>query len=384
MAQADLKSNSNLTNEMPFNPRGTVHIVWSMTDVPLPSSCPPTYAIDRVHRIAEAYGCIASFKVIAINDSVGGNNLTHATKKILHDHGIELEEVYALGSIDLAIMTNLLRIGMAEVEQQIQVQHHSRVSTGSTLILLSNQEELSRALHVLRRSSRFTNVVVIWHHRPVGHLLPLSAHEPISLIRHATISFEWSHLLKHGLPPHTVLQFEQPTMTMPMIGARMMPAKDQTLLPARSSMTKDIFTFAQPGRPPSTGTIYPNAPSTGSSTFHSRSTTPSSCRSLVGSAVGTPNSSLVSNTFNFGTPATNSRSSSISSLPSIDSASAMGGRSMMGAVLDVVPALDSDTTNIGELSVELMIERLPAKVKAMVIAFKTVLEYCEKEKIIPR
>ena len=348
--------------------RGTVHIVWSLQDVPLPTSLAPSYAIDRVHRIAESYGSIATFKAIAPNDpnilSGAGAGLLPTMKRCLHTHGVELEEVYSpsnatTNSIDMAIMTNLLRIGMSEVEQQLQA---LSVTGGSTLILLSNQEELSRALHILRRSSRFTNVVIIYFQR--GSHMPSTHHEPIALIRHATVSFEWSELMRHGLPSHTVIEFEQ---------SRILDTK-VPLLPSlpthRSNMSSGSYSI---------GSSIVSSTSSMASTPSSRVPTPLGGQSSTGLQ-------LNGSSFNFIRSRASSISAASSSLESeaSSSASSPSGRSLMGATLSVTPALDSNTTSLSELSVELMLERLPTKIRTMVIAFKTVLEYCEQEKIIPR
>jgi hypothetical protein len=370
--------------------RGSVHIVWSIADVPFPSSLPPAYAIDRVQRIAESYGSIATFKVISPSETNdrgghggGSSTLSMSLKKCLHDHGIELEEVYRqahTSSLDLAVLTNILRISIGEVEQQVQSQYQHRggnasVGRGSTLILLANQEEFSRALHVLRRSNRFIDVVVIYHHatQPTGNaLLPMQAHEPISLIRHATVSFEWSQLLRHGLPSSQAILFDQPRPIAPHpTGGHAHDRREHM----RSTSLKDLPSLVQSHHHGSSGSY--SLASSGSSGYNSRSSTPLSSRS---------SSALLPSNFSFAST-TNSRSSSISSHPSIDSqasSSSSSGRSMMGAVLDVTPAFDSNSTNLGELSVELVLERLQPKVRAMVLAFKSVLAYCETERIIPR
>lgn len=400
------------TPSVPASTRGAVHVLWNVADVPFPTSLPPAYTIDRVHRIAESYGPIATFKAVCYSDLAGGDRvpggvgpaagvLTMPVKKCLHEHGVELEEVYRqahTNSIDLAVMTNILRVAIVEVESQVQSQWQRGGSGGvsgsggrpSTLILLASQEDFGRALHVLRRSTRFVDVIVIYHQPGVGTggaLLPTYAHEPVSLIRHATVSFEWSQLLAHGLPAHTSIAFDQARQFGVSPSLPVGPSSDRKEAHMRSASLKDLPSMVQSHRHVGSGS-YSHLPSAVSSAYTSRSSTPSSARS-----------SALPSVAGF-TSIGNSRSSSISSFPTSESqggtvvaagsntvapaAAPSTGRSMMGAVLDVTPAFDANTTSLSELSVELRLERLAPKVRAMVLAFKSVLQYCEDERIIPR
>lgn len=380
--------------DLPSSARGSVHILWSVSDVPFPSSLSPSFVLERVHRIAETYGAISTFKVISQYDAGTGGGLSMPLKQCLHDHGVEIEEVYSRSpqqssSIDLAIMTNLLRISINEVEQQTQQLYqgrgggHSSSVRGSTLILLANQEEFARALHVLRRSNRFVDVVLIYHQQANSTTLLPNA-QPVSLIRHATISFEWSQLLRHGLSPQTILRFDATRSIAPAANTPP-PMQQQPMMHerrdmhTRSSSSKDLPSLAPShhhGGSGSSGSFSMLSSSAASSGFNSRASTPSSGRSS--------NALLPSSNFSFGSSASSSRSSSISSHPSIDSqlstsssaaATTAGGRTLMGGTIDVAPnAFDSNTTNIGELSVELKLERLSPKLKAMVLAMKSVLQ----------
>lgn len=344
---------------------GSVHVLWDVVHVPFPSSLPPSFTIERVQRMAEAYGTLVSIKALCFSSEYGErghgrDGLPLHLKRSLHEHGVEVEEVFrgersaaaASHSLDLALLANVLRIGMGETEQQMQRSKMEGGAARSTLLLLANQDDFGRALHVLRRSGRF-DVVVVYHLAPTNALLP--SHEPVGLLRHASASFEWSAVLRQALAPNAVISFES------LRGQRDHP-------PHSRSSYKDLTALGHHHAP--SGELSYN-----SSALNSRASTPTSTRS---STFGAGFSGQATPSF--------SRASSLSSRQSVDLTpqANTGGRAQMGALLSVPSTLDSNTTNLAELTLELQLERMSPQLRAMLMAFKSVLSYCEEERIIPR
>jgi hypothetical protein len=360
--------------------RHPVFVVWDLTSVPLPVSPSMSWCLERVHALADSHGFTASFKCLALAESPAAGGLSLTARKALADHNVELEEVSKSvaggGGVDLAVLTSILN---SLVAAQLQ----ARVSA---LVLLSNQEALARSLHLLRRSKLFDAVVLV-HHSPhqqqqgYGAPLlpsPISPNDaPQALIRNATIAHEWSALLRQGLPPMAGIVFAPPPRgSTPLHSNDGRRSSGSIGMHSRSGSFKDASALLNSTSPsfgrqqqPQHMSPYGSAnTSAASSGFVSRAATPT-----AGSAGGRFSS------------ASSSRSGSISLTPGGSPPAGDGSnRSSMGSALTVPPTFESSSTAISDLSVELMLERLPPQARSFVLAFRSVLMYCENERIIPR
>jgi hypothetical protein len=372
------------TSQPVFSSRNSapVHIVWDLLSVPLPVAPNVASCLDCVQSLAAKFGYVSSFKCIAsalgansldVGSTDGAPALPAATKAAMQEQGVEIEEVVknssSPGSFDLCLLYSMMSVLVAAMQQP---------SGGCTLVLLSNNEALARSLTLLRRS-RFSNIVVV-HHSPSPvsgtfsqppPLLPLQTPEPIALIRNASTAFEWGTLLKQGS-----------NVTAVFVPIRKIPEQLNYGTPRRSERENNqmhnrasSLTLLTPqlSQPPDHQRInfYHNSSSA------SNNSSPASSGFI--SRASTPFSS------SRGSSQHSSRSSSISIAasppPLMMDAS---GRTSMGSLIPVPAEHDSNSNNISELSLELQLQRLPAKLRGYLMAFKSVLAYCESERVIPR
>jgi hypothetical protein len=377
---ATMQSSSSAPSFTPGMDRGGVHVVWDLHSTPFPPGLNPLLVVKALINFADTHGFIKSFKAVCPAES----RFPLPCRAALADQSVEVEEV-ATPKINVAILTHLLRISIGETEQQChtRVGHHSRSSPPSlptTLLLLTACEDVAPAVSVLRASRRFTDVVLVYS----SHACPPRIGEPISLTRHATTSIEWHNLLHHSLTTLPAAALTPPLEAGGQALQQRMgvgPGVQMGAPPILGDVSAMSSVTSSAASSPMLVPVPPSAPAVpgGGAPMHVRSmgaSQPSSRNSSISSVASLGVSTSI-------VPTPSNPNQTTAATAAAAAAAAASGRSQMGALLDVTP-LDDNSTSINDLSIELQLERLHPRMRALVMALKSVLQYCENERIIPR
>lgn len=255
------------------SPRHAVHIIWDIEHVGVPSGASEVWVINSLVALAEreCQGYVESF-VACCHEGY----LDLKTKRELQDSGVAIEEVHSRRPTDNYILTRLLALSLQlslhrnasspnnampsllQLAGTSSSYNNTSAAARPILIMITGERDLARALHIIRQSSIFQEIVLL--HPPM--------HDSGEVLRQAaTQAVEWLSFLSLN---QMALQ-QQQQQSQPGSGGRLTPMSNMMAptpplsLPSSSSIPMTTNTppgIATRSRPPGGPGSSTNTPET--------------------------------------------------------------------------------------------------------------------------